>query len=146
MLLEVDRGRTIASIAREFSMSRTTIHHWISRFRAHEQFRISKVLADRPGRGRKSKWTAEMEQFVVEALTDSPWNEGYQAIVWTVPLLKVHLDRKFGIKFSDDSIRLKLHKLGYAWKRPRYKLTPDPGRGKKNRISVTFSTEKSNER
>src|SRR4051794_11707313 len=30
-----------------------------------------------------------------------------------------------------------LHRLGYAWKRPRYVLAPDPQREKKSRLSLS---------
>jgi hypothetical protein len=67
-----------------------------------------------------------------ELLAGNPRDVGYAATVWTVPLLQQHLLHETGQQFSEDTIRRELRRLQYSWKRPRYRLEPDPeARGKK---------------
>jgi hypothetical protein len=55
----------------------------------------------------------------------SPQDLGYPSVEWTVPLLQEHL-RDHGGSLSDETIRRRLRRLGYVWKRPRYVLDPYP--------------------
>jgi hypothetical protein len=50
----------------------------------------------------------------------------------TMELLREQLWQNVGEKYSDDTIRRCLHRLGYVRKRPRYVLMPDPKQEKKN--------------
>jgi Winged helix-turn helix len=59
---------------------------------------------------------------------------GYFAVNWTVPLLQEQLEHGTGERLSDDTIRRELRRMGYAWKRSRYVLDPDPEEEKKRPI------------
>jgi hypothetical protein len=72
-------------------------------------------------------------------LQRNPIELGYFAANWTIPLLRDALALGIGLRFSDDLIRNALSDLGYAWKRPRYVLEPDPDREKKNGKSAEKS-------
>ena len=50
---------------------------------------------------------------------------------WTVPLLREYLYDRTSLWLSEDTIRRRLQRLGYVWKRYRYVLPPDPEREKK---------------
>jgi transposase len=81
--------------------------------------------------GRPTVWTEETRALLQELLTLSPMRRGYYAVNWTVPLLQEELRHATGTCFADDTIRRELHRLGYVWKRPRYRLDPDPELEKK---------------
>ena len=60
---------------------------------------------------------------------------GYHAMYWSVPLLQNQLRQNIK-KYSSDTGRRSLHRLGYAWKWPRYILALDSEREKKRRIAA----------
>lgn len=64
-------------------------------------------------------------------LEHSPRDFGFDLTGWTTGLLQRLLRQSRGFHVSQDSLRNKLHELGYAWKRFRYTLRPDPQHGKK---------------
>jgi transposase len=91
------------------------------------------ALRDRYGVGRPTAWSDELEALLLDSLRRRPDELGYAGLNWTVPLLQEHLYRRGGVWLSDDTIRRRLDRLGYVWKRFRYVLPPDPEREKKTR-------------
>lgn len=64
-------------------------------------------------------------------LGEDPQARGWQATGWTVPLLRTELARA-GYPAADRTVRRALHRLGWAWKRPKYRLgRPDPAYAEK---------------
>lgn len=121
-------GKPLAEVARMLGVSRRTAYYWLEEY-AREHNAADLLPADRSGR--PSLWTEEARALIVELLTSSPAQRGYYAMNWTVPLLIEELWHAIGRRFSDDTVRRELHRLGYVWKRPRYVLEPDPEREKK---------------
>jgi transposase len=126
--LEAAHGRPIADIARLLRTSRVSVYHWIA---CYEQARDPTALADQRGGNHPSLWTEELQTALAASLHRRPEHFGYQAVEWTVPLLREHLQGWRGEYLSETSVRRQLHALGYVWKRPRYVLDPDPEREKK---------------
>jgi transposase len=108
--------------------SRRSVHYWIE---SYEHARDPTCLADHRGGNNPSLWTEELRAALLASLERRPDQFGYQAVEWTVPLLREHLARRAGRRPSATSIRRQLHESGYVWKRPRYVLDPDPERDKK---------------
>jgi transposase len=127
-LLEAADGRPVAEIARFLRTSRVAVYRWIE---CYDSAREPDCLADSRGGNHPSVWTDELQAVLSDGLGRRPEHFGYQAIGWTVPLLREHLARRDGVRPSQTSIRRQLHALGYVWKRPRYVLQPDPERDKK---------------
>jgi transposase len=127
-VLEAADGRPIAEIARLLRTSRVSIHHWIE---CYDQERDPIALADRRGGNHPSLWTEELQAALADALRSRPEHFGYQAVEWTIPLLREHLAWWRGELLSETSIRRQLRDTGYVWKRPRFVLEPDPEREKK---------------
>lgn len=125
-LLSMDQGRSVAEVAGEFGVTRQTLYNWRRRLQGGS-FR----LADRPRGGRPTLWTPEAIAGLKDALRRSPRDFGFQMVGWTAGLLKTLLEQTYGLQVSEDSVREKLHELGYVWKRFRYTLRPDPQRVKK---------------
>ena len=112
-ILELDRGKTVAEVA------------------ASEARPDPAALQHRDGVGRPSDWTEDLQALLLDALRQRHDESGYTGVNWTVALLQEHLYRRGGCRFSDDTIRRELDRLGYVWKRCRYVLPPDPEREKK---------------
>jgi transposase len=127
-VLEVARGHPVADVARSLGVTRQGVHNWLA---AYARDLDPLTLADAPRSGRPPLWTAVLRDAVRGALDQPPDRLGYRATDWTVPLLREHLAGRTGVRPSGTALRRWLHALGYAWKRPRYVLPPDPEREKK---------------
>jgi transposase len=92
-------------------------------------------LSDAPRSGRPTRAGEVVNVSLQTLLILSPEWFGYYATHWTVPLLKNQLRQNTGEEYSPDTIRRRLHALGYVWKRPPYVLAPDPEREKKTQNS-----------
>ena len=127
-VLEFDRGKPVADIARMLQVSRQSVYNWIGAYcDAHDPA----DLVDAAHVGRPHLLDEDGAVLLHFLLDCSPQDFGYFATNWTVPLLQEHLQHTTGRHLSDDTIRRGLHRLGYEWKRPRYVLAPDPEREKK---------------
>ncbi len=127
-VLECDRGKSVAEIARTLRMNRRSIHRWIE---AYGESADPDSLVDDDRSGRPQRWTEECTGWLEALLARGPAELGYYAANWNVPLLRDPLAACTAERFSDDTIRRALRRLGYAWKRARYVLQPDPEREKK---------------
>jgi transposase len=127
-VLEYDRGMPVSEVAKSLGVSRQSVHNWIARGREGSD---AAEFCDAPHTGRPARAGAMFDTVLRTPLMLSPETFGYHATYWTVPLLQDQLRENLGEVYSDDTIRRGLHRLGYAWKRPRYVLTPDPEREKK---------------
>jgi transposase len=118
-LLEIANGRPVADVARSLRVSREAVYRWV---KLYTENRHPASLFDRPVPGRPSFWSDEMQVLLRDALVQSPDALGYLAVNWTVPLLREHLEKEGGCKLSSATVRRQLHRLDYAWKRPRHAL------------------------
>lgn len=126
-LLRLDEGVSVSSVAREFGVSRQTVHNWRNRF----QDSSTEDLKDQPRVGRPTVWTNERVELLEHLLNETPRQHEFQAAGWTAGLLQTRLRQLLDWNVSEDSLRRKLHQLDYVWKRFRYRLKPDPLRAKK---------------
>lgn len=127
-MLEVEEGKPVAEIARSLGVTRQSIYNWVEAF---SQSRDPLALVDAARPGRPTSWTPDFQKLLRTLLHESPTQWGYPAVNWTVPLLRQQLASWDGRWLSKDTIRRRLHDLGYVWKRPRYVLPPDPEAEKK---------------
>ena len=132
-LLRLDEGRSVSSVARDFGVSRQTVHNWRNRFRDSS----TEGLKDQSREGRPTVWTAERLNMLKQLLEDTPRQHEFQAAGWTADLLQTRLPQLLDWSVSEDSLRRKLHQLDYVWKRFRYRLKPDPLRAQKKTYPQT---------
>ena len=126
-ILRLDEGYSVSAVAREFGVSRQTLHNW------REKFETASLrgLRDQLRSGRPTVWTDQRVKTLQQLLADSPHQHGFYEVGWTVGLLRVRLGQLLGWRCSEYSLRQQLHQLDYVWKRYRYTLKPDPLRDKK---------------
>lgn len=127
-VLECGRGQSKCAVARLLNVTRQSVHNWISRYRRGKQ-PIALHDAPRPGRPRKAD--EAVEALVQALMVITPERCGYHATHWTIPLLRDQVRKNLDRQCGEMTMRRCLHRLGYAWKRPRYVLAPDPQREKK---------------
>ena len=127
-VLEFDHGTPLRAIAELLGMSCQSVYNWIARF---QQGCDGSELSDAPRSGRPARTGEVINALLRTLMIVSPEWFGYYATHWTVPLLRNQLRQNTGEQYSSDTVRRRLHELGYVWKRPRYVLAPDPEREKK---------------
>lgn len=132
-VLEVSRGTPVAQVADQLLVSRQSVYHWLD---AYGQTRQPSALEDDVRTGRPSVWCEGTQRRLRMLLQYSPDMFGYFDVSWTVPRLQEQLRHETGEVFSEDTIRRQLKQLGYAWKRSRYVLEPDPEKEKKTADSA----------
>jgi transposase len=136
-VLEIARGAPVAEVARLLRTSRVSVYHWVSCYaRDHDP----DALADHRGGNHPSLWTEDLQAALRVCLGQSPDRFGYQAVSWTVDLLRQRLAPLCEGGLSTRTIRRQLNDLGYVWKRPRYVLDPDPERDKKTADSTPVAS------
>jgi transposase len=127
-LLELDRGRPAAEVAALLGVTRQAVYRWAADFaRAGDPA----ALADAPRAGRPRVLDDEGLDLLEAVLGWDPQDLGLPHVGWTVPLLARTVAIGTGREPSADTVRRALGRLGYAWKRFRYVLAPDPEREKK---------------
>jgi transposase len=127
-VLECGRGQGAPAVAQSLGVTRQSIYNWISRYRRSGQ---PAALADAPKSGRPRQADEAVEALLQALMSVSPERCGYHAMHWTVPLLADQVRKQLDKRCGAMTIRRCLHRLNYAWKRPRYVLAPDPQREKK---------------
>ena len=116
-------------------MTRQSVYNWLSSYAG--SFRPSSLL-DEIGRGRRRLWTEDHQVLLRALMQTSPDQLGYFAMGWTVPLLRAQIERVTGHRLCETTIRNALHRERYVWKRPRYRLEPDPDFEKKTLFEKAY--------
>ena len=129
----LDAGRTVSEVASLLSASRQSVYAWIEAWQGR---RCWEDLRDAPRSGRPPDWDGSLDGLLESCLRQRPRELGYTALNWTVPLLIRHCFQQSGHLFSATTVRRALQRNDFAWKRPRYDLTPDPELEKKNSNSA----------
>src|SRR3954454_9811551 len=122
-ILALDEGQSVSEVAERLGGTRPGVYNWA---RAFEAGGGAATLEDRYCGGRPTVWTEELEALLLAALQQRPDQLGYPGPNWTTPLLQNYLERCGGQRLSDDTLRGRLRRLNYVWKRSRYVLPPDP--------------------
>src|SRR6266576_4425156 len=87
-ILEIDQGKSPAVVAEELGVTRQSIYNWIEVYaRVYDPL----SLLDEARSGRPSSWTPDFVELLPKLLKESPRQWGFQAVNWTVPLLRQQL-------------------------------------------------------
>jgi len=129
-VLEVASGEPVPAVAHRLRVTPRAVYHWLA---AYADDHRPDALAEGDRSGRPTLLDQPKRELLRDLLAKNPQELGYPATTWTVPLLQRHLRRRSDLQASEDTIRRELRRLRYTWKRPRYRLDPDPElRGKKD--------------
>jgi len=123
-LLELDRGRSATDVANMLGVTRQSVHNWAIAFAREPE---PTLLFGNSRRGRPAVLTEQTVSCLPLLMRQSPQNLGYSRTDWTVPLLQQELQKGWGFRPSDETVRRGLRQLGFVWKRPRYVLKSDLG-------------------
>ncbi len=100
--LAYEDGDSVERLSRIYGVPRSTIYYWFDRF---ENRGIDGALEDESRPGRPTKLDERDRESVVEDLTRSPVDFGYDAGEWTTDLVRTHLEREYGVEYSTGHVR-----------------------------------------
>jgi transposase len=120
--LWLDAGESLSQVAQRLHVSRQTIYHWLSQFRAQPDEVMGRRLSDSPRSGRPRTVQEVIDPVIDAVIGKSPRAWGYRATVWTAPLLRQYLAEEHDLPVSRQSVSLALKRLQIRWKRPRHEL------------------------
>lgn len=113
----VAAGRAVKDVAPIVGVSEQTIYNWVN---CYLQEHATAALFDEPRAGRPPVAPGITAARIKREFGRDPLRLGYQATVWTVPLFRAHLSRRYRCQLSPDTLRRRMRQLGLRWKRPRY--------------------------
>lgn len=125
-LLWLAQGDSPYEVAERLQVSRQTLYNWAYRFRDRSGFELNDRLADAPRTGRPCTAQGIIEPLLDQVIDEDPRDWGYQATVWTAPLLQRYLDDRHRITVSRQSVSAAIDRLEIRWKRPRHRLALRP--------------------
>jgi transposase len=125
-LLWLAEGSDVGEVAELLHVSRQTVYNWARRFQERAGLDLRARLLDAPRAGRPRAARGTIDESVAAVIDGDPRRLGYQATVWTAPLLAGYLRDRHGIEVSDRTVRRAIDRLGIRWKRPRHELALRP--------------------
>jgi transposase len=116
-VLLVASGRAVKEVAPILGVSLPSLYNWVNRYlKGHS----AEILSDKPRRGRPRVARRLTPTRLKRELGRDPLRLGYTTTTWTVPLLAKHLGRLYDGALSPDTLRRRMHEIGWRWKRPRH--------------------------
>lgn len=121
-LLWLDEGESVQEVAERLQRSRQAIYKWITHFHARSTLPLAARVADGSHPGRPRTVGGVIDPLLDAVIDSDPRDWGYEATVWTAPLLQQYLEKVHQLGVSRPSVSLALARLRIRWKRPRHHL------------------------
>lgn len=113
---QISLGQPSRKLEDLYNTSFKQITNWVHRF---EQEGID-GLRDKPGRGRKSRLSADQQKEVYDLLISKPPESyGYNTDTWTGPLLIDWIEEHFTITFKKAQIYNIIKKMGFSYQKTK---------------------------
>jgi len=123
-LLAANQGATVISIASLLGVTRQTVYNWLGTY-SEDKKKVD--LSDAPRSGRPTVLTEEIDASIVSALASSPEVFGYPSNRWSAAILRTHVGALLPRAVSEETLRRRLRRIGYSWKRGRYERQAEAG-------------------
>jgi transposase len=107
------RGETTAAIARSLGVCQQSVQRWAAsyRLRGDEGLRLRAKSG-----GRRPKLSHEKLARLAGLLAEGPSAHGFDTPVWTTERIADLIWRRFRVRYSRDSVKLRLMpRLGWRW-------------------------------
>ena len=121
-LLWPDGGESVQQVADRLRVSRQAVYKWLAHFQARQAFSLQTRVAPGVHSGRPRTVHGVIEPLIDAVIDRNPRQWGYQATIWTAPLLAQYLVDVHHLRVSRASVSLALSRLRIRWKRPRHQL------------------------
>ena len=121
-LLWLDEGESVQEVAERLQLSRQAIYKWITQCHTRSMLPMAARVADGVHPGRPRTVGGVIDPLLDAVIDRDPRAWGYEANVWTAPLLQHYLEEVHQLRVSRPSVSLALARLRIRWKRPRHHL------------------------
>jgi len=111
-LFLVATGMPVVEVGKIIGRNRMTVASWVKRFNRKGPEGVTPLYR---GRSRRILTDDELEK-VREAVKKSPRDFGFEKVRWTIKLLATYIEREFGKRVQQSTIRGYLHQLGFGAK------------------------------
>jgi len=108
------KGKAPAEVAKAVGAPRQTVYRWLGVLQEHG---IDGLRVMSQG-GRPSRMSAEQVAELREALLAGPMANGYGTDLWTLKRVRLLIERRFGIKYSDVNVWRILGAMGFSSQKP----------------------------
>jgi transposase len=125
-LLWVDAQISVNEVAKRIGFTRQAVYAIVQRYRDRQHLPVVERLQDQPRLGRPATKREQTRQVIQTLLGQSPARYHYRSPVWTVPLLRMQVQRRLKCAVSARTVRRALHELRNRFKRPRYIFAQRP--------------------
>ena len=95
-------GVSVSTMEERYDIPRSTLYYWLDRF---ETYSIPDAIEDEPRPGRPPKLDESERDSLRGDLADDPAAYGYDADEWTPELARRHIERAYGITYSEGHVR-----------------------------------------
>jgi transposase len=109
-ILHIDDGDHPEPVADVLGVSQMSNYRWIDRY---NRDRSAESRWDRPRSRRPPLMATISDEQFDQLVEQSPLSLEYMAFAWTVPLLRGHIERSFGIRLSEETARRRPHRQDY---------------------------------
>ena len=103
-------GKTMAEISEDLGIPMVTVHQWLKRI---GDLGV-KGLYDK-NKGRTTRLNNEQIMCIKHDLAAGPRSFGYNSNQWTLKMIVQHVDKKYGMKYTDTGIRQLLYRKGISY-------------------------------
>lgn len=108
------KGKAPAQVAAVVGAPRQTVYRWLSIL---QEQGIDGLRAMNKG-GRPSLMSAEQVETLREALLAGPMANGYGTDLWTLKRVRLLIEKRFGIQYSDVNVWRILGAMGFSSQKP----------------------------
>ncbi len=113
-LPRLQRGESLASIARRLGVSRQAVFVWAERWRR----RGESGLRRRPRPGRPVKLARARLAQLPRLLAQGAEAYGFSSPIWTTQRVADLIWRRFRVRYDRDHVCRLLHRFGWSWQKP----------------------------
>lgn len=111
-------GRPVIGIAADFGVTRGSVNRWLQWYNADHVEGLRTTIAEGPA----PKLSEGQRTELANIIESGPLEAGYQAGVWTGPMIGDLIEQRFGVRYHNHHVPRLLHQLGFSVQRPRKRL------------------------
>ncbi len=108
-------GKKPSEVARAVGVSRQTVYAWQARI---EDGGGIEALRNLSRGGRPASLSEQDKQWLTQALIDGPTAHGFGTELWTLKRVRILIEKRFGVRFSQVHVWRLLGQMGFSNQRP----------------------------
>jgi transposase len=114
-IIQLTRGYGTRKLEEFYRVTHKQICNWADRFDAEG----IAGLRIKPGRGRRSRLTADQKCQLQGDLLESPVSFDYNTANWSGPLLREHIKKRYDVAYKPAAVYRLIHESGFSFQRAK---------------------------